>query len=248
MRLRSRLLSLLSLPVCLAAAPFDPLPPGGELAEVAAVQKKAEQASAAPMPAELFAASGAASPPVRPCRLFRLGPPPRFVHDVMLTLRRVPGATRPDGFAVDAELVDGAAAGEAKRLPFFYEARGQLVATLTLPPPRATEGAPVAPEQPGSREEFLVWRYLPVTREIVGEWQRLVGPNPDAASGFAELPRAALTSGPAGAKTPYASYLRVTAYMLCREPLASCGGGATSPCGLGGAGSRGSGGTRHPGP
>ena len=214
------------------ALPFGTLPEDPEVLELR--QRVANDGSARIPPERLTASDGAASDQ---CRFYRLGPGPRFARDVKLRFSRPSGGVRRDGFPVDAQLVEGAFSPESNKLALWFDSRGQLVGTATLPPPVPHEN-----ERPGTREEFIVVRYLPATRELLAEWQRAVGPNPKE-SAFASLPHALLVDPQAA----YSSYLRASAYMLCRPPR-----DGLPPLRPAGTGSEratdATGGTRQPGP
>lgn len=190
--------------------PLGTLPIDSEVVEV---RKLAQSAPLAPIPgAALFGDS--AGPLTRHCRFHRLGPGPRFSRDLTLVLGRVAGSERADGSAAEAHFGGGVPSEESSYLPLWYDARGQLLATVTLPPPpppKSEKSARLAPEQPGQREEFVVFRWLPQSGQLVGEWQRATGAEPAPASPWASLPSALLV----GAQEPYAASLRATAYLLC---------------------------------
>lgn len=185
--------------------------------DIVAVRKLAQVAPLAAIPPTALFGGGLEAAPTHHCRFDRLGPGPRFGRELTLVLSRVAGSERADGYAAEAHFGGGVPAEESDSMPLWYDARGQLVATLTLPPPRPAEkAARSAPEQPGQREEFVVFRWLPQRSQLIGEWQRAVGADPASGTPWAALPPALLV----GAQDPYASSLRATAYLLC-QPAAT---------------------------
>jgi hypothetical protein len=222
------MLRLFLLPAFLAAmpaAPFGTLPLNTEVSEL---RSRVQASPEAPIPLHFFAEESAAK--TWQCQFHRLGPGPRFFRDMKLVLKKLPGGAHRDGFAVDAVIVSDVPAGESPVLRLFYDSHGHLVATEMLP--RGTERS----EKPGTREEFLVWRFLPATGELIGEWQRAVGPSLPKDPAWEGLPAAIVVDK----QDPYSSYLRAAAYMSCRlAPLP----GASAP-----SGAEGSGGTRQSAP
>ncbi len=214
-----------------AVVPFGTLPLDAEVVEM---RRKAMEDPGAPIPQSMFFSEGA--PNRFQCRFHRLGPGQGFSRQMTLVLRTVPGSTRRDGFAVDAVFLSGVPAEEPSSLPLWYDLRGRMSGTVTLP------AAAGVKESPGAREEFLVWRFLPKNKELFAEWQRAVGPRGVTQPGWEGLPAAVLIDK----NDPYSSYLRAAAYMSCREePL------PTPPLRPGDAvpsGPRGSVGTRQSGP
>jgi hypothetical protein len=158
------------------------------------------------------------------CRLFRMGQP---ALELQLRFTRAAGGARRDGFAVDVM-----AQGGSSPVPPLWYSRGRLLGTLTLPPPVGSRQ-----ERPGTREEYVVFTYLPATRELLAEWQRQAGPHPPKDSDLDRLPQAILVEK----GIVYSSYLRASAYMSCRPRAAPLpdGSSRTSPA---------PGGTRHPAP
>lgn len=191
------------------------------------LRRRATEEPRAAIPEARFSVENTAA--AESCRFYRLGPGPGGLIETQLRFVRAVGSARRDGFAVDVKLEGGT----APQLPPLWYSRGHLLGTTTLPPLTGN-----AKERPGTREEYVVITYLPKTHELLAEWQRQAGPSPKE-SDLASLPHALLVEK----GIVYSSYLRASAYMLCRsaprEPVPEGGSSRTSP---------GPGGTRQPGP
>lgn len=214
------------LPLLLTALENPPIDTMSDDEAVFELRRRATYEPRAAIPESRFSVETTAAP--ESCRFYRLGPGPGGLVETQLRFTRAAGSARRDGFAVDVKLVDGT----APQLPPLWYSRGQLVGTTTLPPPLGN-----AKERPGTREEYVVVTYLPKTRELLAEWQRQAGPRPKE-SDLASLPHALLVEK----GIVYSSYLRASAYMVCRgaprEPLLDDSSRTST----------GPGGTRHPVP
>ncbi len=140
------------------------------------------------------------------CLWMRLGPGASFQREVTLALSSAAKREPYYGFRINLRFISGMDGEERTSMDLWYDFRGRLISTVTLP------SLPHGSEEAGTREEFFVFTYLPNTQEWVAEGQRLVGPSPKEP--WSPLPHALLVD----ARDPYHASYRASAYMVCKEP------------------------------
>ncbi len=176
--------------------------------QVLNIRQKLQKASFSTIPSSFFEKN---QTPFH-CSLIRFRPSQKIHRETKLSFSKLLDSQRQDGFAVDAHFTQGIAQGEQSTIPLWYDFRGHLVGTITLPP-KDNRGNDSWIETPENREEYIVIGFLQETKEWVWEWQRKI--SSAASPSWTSLPQAILVPS----TDPYHPHFKATAYMLCKEQI-----------------------------